>query len=125
MQSSKNKAILALISASLSIYIFWLAWGADDFNLGRAIFSSVLGLGFALSVVAVLNNARSEALNKATMFLVGLPSLILLALFVWFLVDGTWEFTTGKVFGLFSYAYGVYIAGTLANHSEELEGIEP
>lgn len=121
MESSRNKFILAVISASLSIYIFWLAWGADDFNLGRAIFSSVLGAGFALSVIAVLADAKSQILNKATMLLVGLPSLILLALFVWFLFDGTWEFTLSKIAGVFAYTYGVYIAGALANRSDQQE----
>ncbi|MET1253810.1 hypothetical protein [Aliikangiella maris] len=121
MESSKNKFILAVISALLSIYIFWLAWGADEFNLGRAVFSSVLGVGFALSVLAVLLGAKSQLLNKATMLLVGVPSLILLALFVWFLVDGTWDFTLSKAAGVFAYAYGVYIAGALASHSEQQE----
>ncbi|WP_448553325.1 hypothetical protein [Thalassotalea montiporae] len=121
MESSKNKLILAVISALLSIYIFWLAWGGDDFHPGRAVFSSVLGVGFALSVLAVLLGAKSQLLNKATMLLVGVPSLILLALFVWFLVDGTWEFTLSKVAGVFAYAYGVYIAGALASYSEQQE----
>lgn len=119
MESPKNKMVLALISAVFSAYVFWLAWGSEQpATTASLIFTTILGVGFAAATLAMLTDAQHEKLNNIAMLCVGLPSLVLLVFYVWFLYDGTWEFTLGRVKGLVTFGFGVYITGTIASLSE-------